>query len=283
MTKNVFFSRPGSYCSISKTLIEEITNAKNRIWGSAYLLTNPNIQSAINSSNIIDKRFILHHVDEKNILNDSIKTVVLGVNSAVKMHSKFLIIDDTVWTGSFNLTDAAYGKNFEDYVRLPSASEYTVEYVEEFKTRYTWGLGGDKWYKYSNLNDPVNKECNLCENTLEAPTKLFDAVDHYFLNITCRHFFSRDNSGELIYSNGDVNYDYDCRQRNFDTNNYYTCSYCSQEKPFYQFHKINIQSIENKKMTDYSDSIINNAILESVNYHICIECLFNNHEKFLSA
>jgi len=133
------------YCSptdnIENILVELISNAKDRVYIMAFTFTSAAIKNALikakNSgvkvSVILDRRQASSEYSQyKNLKNSGIKTVLAGFNNH-KFHNKVLIIDNSVTTGSYNLTYSANHYNCENILIIKN-SKIISQYLAYFKT-----------------------------------------------------------------------------------------------------------------------------------------------------
>ena len=133
MSVEVYFNRPGKVSEIKDRIINDIKYAKRRLLAAQYIFQDELIRDAlISNTNIREKKLILNEKEEN--LNN-LHYVILGCKGNPfysNMHHKFLIVDDTVWVGSFNMTPAASERNWENILRITD-EKAVKQFVEEFK------------------------------------------------------------------------------------------------------------------------------------------------------
>jgi phospholipase D len=128
-------------------LINHINNAKKRIYAAVYMLTDIKIALALINAKkrnvdvqvIVDYCSIASSYGKAKILKQNgIKTFVYKIPNHPNqkylplMHNKFAIIDDKVWTGSFNWTISANRKNQENVVYNDEKDVYE-KFLEQFE------------------------------------------------------------------------------------------------------------------------------------------------------
>jgi phospholipase D len=128
-------------------LINEINNAKSRIHAAIYMLTDKNIANALieakNKRNV-DVQIVTDFSSVKSeygkillLKENDIKTFVFKLPSRSRftplMHHKFAIIDNKVWTGSFNWTVSANRQNQENVICTDEGA-VLERYVKQFET-----------------------------------------------------------------------------------------------------------------------------------------------------
>jgi len=113
-------------------LIRYIDQAKIRIYAAIYMFTDKNFAQALiraKKERKVDVQMITDRTSVENkygkvylLIEQGIKTFKFqngskrGARFAPLMHNKFAIIDDKVWTGSFNWTISANKKNQENVI-----------------------------------------------------------------------------------------------------------------------------------------------------------------------
>ncbi len=114
-------SRPASY------LITMINNARERVYAAVYLITDRNIASALvraKNERDIDVQFVSDEecLDARGnqidyLWNNDVELFLyFSSRYEGKMHNKFVLIDNKVWTGSFNWTWSANHRNQENII-----------------------------------------------------------------------------------------------------------------------------------------------------------------------
>lgn len=80
------------------------------------------------------------------------------VSYAAQMHNKFLIVDDALYTGSYNLSDNAEHNTFENMLvfRGPEFRELVGEYEEKFESMWSTGEG-----KLEGLMDTIRTDTTI--------------------------------------------------------------------------------------------------------------------------
>ncbi|MCK4499116.1 hypothetical protein KAU11_01310 [Candidatus Babeliales bacterium] len=132
----------------TKHLITLIKNAEKRIYAAVYMLTDKRIALALIDAK--EKRNIDVQVVSDQISKDSkfgkipllsqhgIKTFVFKPDAPATqfsqsiMHNKFAIIDNLLWTGSFNWTVGA-DRNNQENVLLTDDQDVCKKYLSHFK------------------------------------------------------------------------------------------------------------------------------------------------------
>ena len=144
-SSNVFFSPDDK---VTSHLIHAINNAKTKIYGAIYLITDKKIANALidaKNNRQLDVQIV---TDQSNLESDYGKAQYLKQNgidifvfkpmSGKKqkypplMHNKFAIIDNKVWTGSFNWTVSANKKNLEN-VTVIDEKAVRDKYLDQFE------------------------------------------------------------------------------------------------------------------------------------------------------
>ena len=132
----VLFSPLGG---IEKAIIQEIDNAKSRIFVQAFIFRQPSITEALIRAHkngkevqvILDTRAKTKDLKEtQKLVDNGIPTRIDNLHATA--HNKIMIIDhDTVLTGSYNFTRKAENKNAENFLILRS-SELTQRYLNNW-------------------------------------------------------------------------------------------------------------------------------------------------------
>ena len=135
----------------TKHLIEKINNAKTRIHAAVYMLTDKSIAMALieakNKRNV-DVQIITDFSSVNSeygkiifLKKNNVKTFVYKIPNRSRytplMHHKFAIIDNLLWTGSFNWTISANRQNQENVIYTDEAAvlEKYVKHFEILKSR----------------------------------------------------------------------------------------------------------------------------------------------------
>lgn len=200
MTIETFFSRPGGVCEIADRIKNDLKFAKNRILGAAFAFTDDEYIELVKSSPVPIKKFVIND-DEKYKIKEKIRDILyvnLGMsdceNFNIQMHHKFLIIDDILWVGSYNLSKNATLNNWENIMRITD-NKVISKYVSEFRKMYIWGLAlkSSDSIDYK-LFDEDREDCNICKNKLvcythkyinckECNSKVEDPFEHFRVKI----------------------------------------------------------------------------------------------------
>ncbi|TWI59894.1 phospholipase D-like domain-containing protein [Halalkalibacter nanhaiisediminis] len=181
-----FFSRPGNTCEIREALFEGIKAANDKIYLSMAYIDDEEIISQIIESKVSDKRVILNLAHVKNNLEnyeshfkglfDKI-TKVLGSDEGYysTMHHKFVILDNCIWVGSYNFTNAAKERNWENMTCIKGSDELVKSYEEEFY--HMWNTGA---YLSSELNKKISYKAGklFCKDCTE---EINDVVKHFLV------------------------------------------------------------------------------------------------------
>jgi len=144
-------------------LIRYINQAKHRIYAAIYMFTDKNIALALiraKKERKVDVQMITDRTSVENkygkvhmLIKHGIKTFKFqngskrGARFAPLMHNKFAIIDNKVWTGSFNWTISANKKNQEN-----------VLYTDEKKVLKKFEVQFEKLKNRSKRNKKKKKQ-----------------------------------------------------------------------------------------------------------------------------
>ncbi|MGX5641831.1 phospholipase D-like domain-containing protein [Bacillus toyonensis] len=178
----IIFTRPGTKCELKERLLEDIKNAKFRIYLAMAYFTDEDIYNAMKESTAQTALFILNESDLKNdkgrrscsydlIDKYDCHTVVLGDKGYSKMHHKFIILDNIAYIGSYNFSYPASNQSWEFMFRVTDAN--LVKKIEE-EFWAMWLLGGSNSLKGSRCDD-----CH---------TILVDPFEHYTLEVNFNIF-----------------------------------------------------------------------------------------------
>ena len=130
----------------AKQLIREINNSKEKIFVAIYMLTDRRIaQSLIDAKNkrginvqvVADKINVENRMSKINLLKrNGIDIFIFNPGRKLLnpplMHDKFAILDNKVWTGSFNWTISANIQNHENVVLLDE-EDVCKKYQDQFE------------------------------------------------------------------------------------------------------------------------------------------------------
>jgi Zn finger protein HypA/HybF involved in hydrogenase expression len=197
MAIETFFTRPGLVCEIADRIKNDLKFAKQRILGATYSITEDDYVNLIKDSPVPLKKFVIHN-EKDHIKFKDIQHVKLGMETPDKMfnmllHHKFLIIDDILWVGSYNLSKNATLNNWENIMRITEISVVN-QYLSEFKKMYVWGAAfqENKLIAYSNFDEDMN-ECNDCKKESchkhkyiycdECKKRIEDPFEHFRVNV----------------------------------------------------------------------------------------------------
>jgi hypothetical protein len=167
MSIEIFFTRPGEVCEIAERIKSDLKFAKHRILGATYFLTEDDYINLVKNSPVPLKKFVVNK--EENKIR-GITNVKIGLDNCkefnILMHHKFLIIDDILWVGSYNLSKNATLNNWENIMRITEISVVN-QYVSEFKKMYVWGkaLRNSNFIGFKLFNKDLN-ECKYCKEEL---------------------------------------------------------------------------------------------------------------------
>jgi len=134
-----------------RKLIELISNTQNRIHAAVYMFTDKDIAQALIQAKQrgVDVKIILDPItiestwgQAKNLSSNQIEVFIFdtkqhhSTNYQAKMfipimHNKFAILDNQVWTGSFNWTQNANQKNHENVI-ITDDETIIKKYEERF-------------------------------------------------------------------------------------------------------------------------------------------------------
>ncbi|MBD3273658.1 DUF1669 domain-containing protein [Candidatus Dependentiae bacterium] len=140
----VFFSPEDK---VSEKLIKIINNAKRNIYVAVYMITDKRIAQALVDAKlkkdldvqiITDQSCLEYKYGKINFLKEGNIDVFVFKNNLKRkkrapkiMHNKFAIIDNFVWTGSFNWTVQANSKNKENVILIDDTNIYE-KYLKQF-------------------------------------------------------------------------------------------------------------------------------------------------------
>ena len=125
-------------------LVRYLSNAKKRIYAAIYMLTDKRIAQALIDAKDrkVDVQIITDKISWhsrfgkiKHIVENGITAFVFKTYQsawAPIMHNKFAVIDNSLWTGSFNWTVAASTKNQENVV-LTNEKEVVERFLAHFE------------------------------------------------------------------------------------------------------------------------------------------------------
>ncbi len=131
----------------AEKLIKSIDGAKERIHAAVFMITNDKIidalirakNKAVDVQIITDSGNLAFQKNKvKKILQSKIPIFVYKTNTqnknyfSARMHNKFAVIDNWVWTGSFNWTYYADAKNQENVV-LMNKPKVISKYEKQFE------------------------------------------------------------------------------------------------------------------------------------------------------
>ncbi|NOV02720.1 phospholipase D family protein [Paenibacillus planticolens] len=174
----VYFTRPGTKCEVRDRLIEDISKVKERLLIAVAYFNDEIIAEKINDVRCDDKRIIVNYSDifrdvkARNIYSAiRAKTTILGTkigdNYPNHMHHKFIILDNIVWTGSFNFTSQASFRNWENMIRITDFSRIQ-KFTDEFE--YMWLIG-------EAVRDKLKYDtCDFCKEKVEDPLTHFGII-----------------------------------------------------------------------------------------------------------
>ena len=146
----------------TKQLIREINNSKEKVYVAIYMLTDRRIAQAlidaknkrgINVQIVADKINIESKMSKINLLKQNgidifiFNPGYIHLNPPL-MHNKFAIIDNKVWTGSFNWTISANIQNQENAM-LIDENNVCQKYLSQF--------------------EKLKKRCTLCRSETNKP------------------------------------------------------------------------------------------------------------------
>ena len=142
-------------------LLELIKNSKKRIHAAIYMLTaKPIAQALADAAKKVDVQIIVDKISYESAFGKGKMLQEAGINLWVYqasekdqlaaannrygsflplMHNKFAIIDEKVWTGSFNWTQAANNKNCENVILTddPVVCKRYLNHFQDLKKKCT--------------------------------------------------------------------------------------------------------------------------------------------------
>ena len=177
-------------------LVDLINNAENFIHCAFYDLDLNSVIEVINKTKI-DTKLVM---DNENFINFSFakKDPRYGL-----MHNKFCIIDDTVWTGSFNPTERGNNVNNNNVVIFHSkniAAAFEEEFQELWDGEFRKGLKNSKQFFINNKE----VEVYFCPEDWCA-NKVIYALDKanssiYFMTFS----FTHDKIADVLINKKDI-------------------------------------------------------------------------------
>lgn len=154
---NLFLLAPGKGLAAKRELIKMILQAKKRILVAAFVLSDPEIVSALvqQKRRGVKVRVVLDGVQYDNLkrrkdriskaMMANLKTLDVKLIKGKQLHHKFALMDDGVVTGSANWSRAAWEKNWESFVILRSSKKHAPlpGYIKAYQQRHQelWELG----------------------------------------------------------------------------------------------------------------------------------------------
>ncbi|KKQ33056.1 MAG: Phospholipase D/Transphosphatidylase [candidate division TM6 bacterium GW2011_GWF2_37_49] len=178
----VFFSPDDSP---TKRLIEIINTTKKRVYAAVYMLTDKQIAAALVSAKqrgvdvkiIIDKATADYEYGKSKVLQEAgIDVYVFADDSKNKkfgalMHNKFAILDEKIWTGSFNWTKSANQKNQENVILTTNKKvcQKFEEHFEILKKRCFLNKGSHRKPKNNNYDSEKTFWEKLKELIMQFP------------------------------------------------------------------------------------------------------------------
>lgn len=285
MSVDVYFSRPGKSSEIKDRIINDIKYAKRRLLVVQYTLTDELIRDAlISNKNILEKKLILN--EKEGDLNN-LHYVILGCKGNPiysNMHHKFLIVDDTLWVGSFNMTPAASEKNWENILRITD-EKAVKQFVEEFKKMYIYARcipieDGYACYKYALSNTTDIKCINGCSSEIGDIFNHFQPI--YYTEIVERNYMEniKGDTGDTkvlkekntlpLHLTSSI---LKCKNEIQSVNG--TCSYCRKTRPVKDMSILNVNHKNEEYNYENEDYILVNVSENSLPYFYCTECLYD--------
>lgn len=144
-------------------LVELIDGAHQKIYAAIYMITDQKIAQALARARkrgvdvqiIVDTSSMIGSYGKGQQLKaGNIDLYVFGAHHSFRqplMHNKFAIIDNKVWTGSFNWTKSANEKNQENVI-LTDNPDVRVRFEHHFK------LLKERCQHFAARPDPLEKE-----------------------------------------------------------------------------------------------------------------------------
>ena len=123
-------------------ILKEISSAKQRIWLQGYAFTSAPIEKALIQARdkgldvqvILDKSQAKQkHSRASSLRENRIPVYIDGLQAIA--HSKIIIADDTILTGSYNWTNSAEKRNCENLLVIKNEPETLKKYQENFLKR----------------------------------------------------------------------------------------------------------------------------------------------------
>jgi uncharacterized protein affecting Mg2+/Co2+ transport len=297
----VFFSRPGSKKEIKERLLTDIKYATKKLLVAAYYFTDEDIAYEIKHSKAHDKRIVYNYNNSaklNSLFNDkeliSKISAPLG-NNYSNMHHKFIITDNTLWTGTYNLSFNAESNNWENMLRIQD-ERIVKQFIEEF----------DKMFVFSKaINSNLNQNtCTKCKNIVEDPFEHFKIT----YRVLYKNFVTIESSSaifkKLIDAKGRIkeiqfanilgDYTVDKKEKHFE---YYSecilnrsisdkwgeCNLCKQKGLIDTFHNVLVAVQTNFKIgnqTTYKIGTLKKASTDNQLITSCLKCFHNTIVEF---
>ncbi|MGN8844763.1 phospholipase D-like domain-containing protein [Niallia sp. HCP3S3_B10] len=185
----VYFTRPGRRSEIRDRLLLDLKHAKQRIYVAMAFINDNEFLEVIGKFDS-QKKFIINNNANRHRIETTAYTkecVQLGgvvngeesVNSL--MHHKFVIIDETLWLGSYNATEHAAQIHWENMIRITD-EQVIAQFVREFNKMFIIGSAiqqknGESILEYTNSGhqERFNTICTECKG-LEAGNSELDGI-----------------------------------------------------------------------------------------------------------
>ena len=171
---------------ISKKLIQNINEAKQKIYAAVFMLTDLKIANAlidaknkrgidvqiVSDKSCLESEFGKIDLLKKNgidvfIFKPQVKKHVNADNKSEPiMHNKFALFDNKVWTGSFNWTVSANKKNMENVVCIDDKDVYE-KYEKQFESLKRWCLKPKVFENERKFKNPNKEPRSLRKNIVD--------------------------------------------------------------------------------------------------------------------
>ncbi|MDR7078409.1 hypothetical protein J2Y03_003461 [Neobacillus niacini] len=220
MSIESFFVVPGDNHEIQDRVFTDVKYAKYRVYvAMAFLEDNKLIEAikqtkaptklVLNAQSIVDAMTrqyrpldIYKSLGDKSVFISELGTKSTAGNSKkTHMHHKFVIVDDILWIGSYNFTNAADSRHWENMLRIRDP-QLVRRFLKEFMRMYLLGKA---------LEGKVHKGKPLLEHDrcTECDEQILDPFSHYCVIVKHqRYLYLRE---DLKYiQNINLSYDIKC-------------------------------------------------------------------------
>lgn len=148
-------------------------------------------------------------------VDDKLYVVTLGNSKeSNQMHHKFLIIDKEIWIGSYNFTNAAGLKNWENMILIKDNPNLFKNFETEFYKMYRLGI-----FFYENFKSYIEKnKCSHCTLPLMDSHSHFLLKETLNLEMTVGIDYHRNEEPVERLLQSSTSYEVECINKNTRTN-----------------------------------------------------------------